>query len=196
MSDQNGGTTEAPNHDELTLLKQRAKTVGLNYHPNIGLDTLKMKLNEHLSDKPLASPYSAGRPNKKTELTDLQRKNNRINEQRKAARKLIRVRITNHNPMRSEHNGEILTVSNSVVGTIKRYVPFGNENGWHVEAMILEMIRERKFQQFYDAKDHRGRRIKKSREAREFSIEEMKPLGHKELKVLKDEQLIANNLTD
>lgn len=197
MSDQNGGTTEAPTLDELSLLKQRAKTMGLNYHPNIGLSALKIRVDDHLNNQAnLDSPYSAGRPNKKKELTDLQRKNNRINEQRKAARKLIRVRITNHNPMRSEHHGEILTVSNSVVGTIKRFVPFGNDNGWHVEAMILEMIRERKYQQFYDAKDHRGRRIKKSRLTREFSIEEMKPLGHKELKVLKDEQLIANNLDD
>ena len=191
MTDQTEGTTGPSPKTELSLLQSRATKLGIKYHPATGVETLKRKIDEHLNGKPKVPDKP-----KSKELTDLERKNNKINEQRKAARKLIRVRITNHNPQKQEHRGEIFTVSNSVVGTIKRYVPFGNENGWHVENMILDMIKERKFQTFYTVKDHRGRPIPKSKQRLEFAIEVLNPLTQMELNILKKEQTIANNLDD
>jgi hypothetical protein len=41
---------DLPVPDELTTLKARADQVGLSYHPNIGVDTLRTKLAAHLSD--------------------------------------------------------------------------------------------------------------------------------------------------
>ena len=35
--------------DELTLLKERADMMGVKYHPSIGLEKLKEKVNEKLA---------------------------------------------------------------------------------------------------------------------------------------------------
>lgn len=43
---------DLPVPDELTTLKARADQVGLTYHPNIGVETLRTKLAAHLSDAP------------------------------------------------------------------------------------------------------------------------------------------------
>lgn len=59
MSDLDKAALELANNDlpvpdELTTLKARADQVGLSYHPNIGVDTLRTKLAAHLSDAPAA----------------------------------------------------------------------------------------------------------------------------------------------
>jgi len=53
----NTGTGNAPT--ELDLLKARADQMGLKYHPNIGLDTLKERIKEHTAAATGDSPPAA-----------------------------------------------------------------------------------------------------------------------------------------
>lgn len=172
MTDQ----TEIQTQDELEVLKARADKMGISYHPSIGVEKLRAKINETLeSDE---APV---------EETESQR---RLRLRREAAA-LVRVRVTCMNPSKREWDGEIFTASNAVVGTFKRYVPFNAEDGWHVERMILNQMKQRKCQVFHTVKDSRGNRTRQGKLIPEFAIEELPPLTEKELKELAQRQAMA-----
>jgi len=212
MSDQNDVTTEASpevdqNRDSLITLKKQADSLNLRYHPKIGLEKLKDKIFLYLNPpeekvKPKAvkstNISSALRLSpaemKSSVMSSYQEKMFVLDQQRKSANKLVRVRITNMNPFKRAHKGEIFTVSNSVVGTIKRYVPFNAQDGWHVEQMILNLMEERQYQSFYSFKDSKGREIKRSKLSNEFVIEILPPLTKNELGDLVKKQALAQNV--
>ncbi len=75
--------------DELELLKQRADTLGIKYSPNIGVDTLKQKIEDKLDGNKPSEPEAV-----EGEETHAQiRQRMQIEEM-----KLIRLRIANLNP--------------------------------------------------------------------------------------------------
>ena len=87
--------------------------------------------------------------------------------------------------------GEIITVANNAVGTVKRYVPFNTEDGWHVEHILLEQLRERQCQIFVTEKDSRGNKVRKGKLIREFAIEVLDPLTEEERADLAQRQAMA-----
>ncbi len=198
-SDQSADTTETAN-DDLDLLKLEADKLSISYHPSIGAEKLKNKILKHRLDQQTLATIQAQASSKPAESEEVykknkaQLKNERHARLRKEANRLVRVRITCHQRQKSEYAGEIFTVSNSVIGTIKRYVPFGNPEGWHVEQMILNMIQERQFVQHVTVTDRKGRKVKQPKLVPEFAIEIMKPLTPKELTELARKQAIANNI--
>lgn len=52
MSEHDDVTEEFKQPDELTSLKAKADIMGLTYHPSIGVDKLRLKINNALSDNP------------------------------------------------------------------------------------------------------------------------------------------------
>jgi hypothetical protein len=174
---------------ELENLKARAEKLGVKFHPSIGADKLREKIKEALaegqgevggSDEPKAAsaPVEESPAAKKLRL-------------KREGLKLVRVRITNMNPFKKEWEGEIFTVSNNAVGTVKRYVPFNTEDGWHVESILLEQLRERRCQIFVTEKDSRGNKVRKGKLIREFAIEVLDPLTEEELADLAQRQAMA-----
>lgn len=180
---------------ELDLLKERAKLLKISFHPSIGLDTLKAKVNERLADDA---------PEVKAEVETIPHVHKPLPEtaaarkirKRKEASKLVRIRVTNMDSAKSKHPGEIFTVSNSTVGTFKKYVPFGVDEGFHVPQIILNVMQERMFTQHYTVKGPDGQSINKNRRVREFNIEILDPLTPQELKDLAQRQAMANNISD
>lgn len=119
-------------------------------------------------------------------------KNEKIHQMRLEARKLVRVRITCHNPNKAELEAEYFTFGNDYV-SITRLVPFETE--WHVEQALLDMIREKKYQHFYSKKNGPG--MPETREAklvREYAIEILPPLTPEELADLRSQQAINNSI--
>ena len=169
---------------ELETLKERATLLNITYHPNIGVDKLRAKVKE-VMDKTA--------PEVKPAATGISAQAVFRNKLRKEANKLIRVRVACMNPNKKEWEGEVFTVSNSVVGTIRKFVPFNAEEGWYVPAMILTMMRERKCQIFQTVKGPRGNKTRKGKLIPEFSIETLENLTPKELKALAVKQAVANN---
>lgn len=164
--------------DELTLLKERADLMGIKYHSNIGLETLKERVNAALaSDTPKTSV-----------LTERQEKMLAIQE----ANRLVRIRVTCMDPNRKGWAGDFFTVMNSTFGTIKKYVPYNKE--WHVPVVIMKMLKRKKRQEFYEIPDKSGRKFKQARMVPMYAVEELPALSREQLKELARQQNINNSI--
>ena len=185
---------DEPQLDELTLLKQRAQTLGIKFHPSIGLESLRSKVSAALTreDAEEAAEEAAEEP-----VPEAPAAESRIqmrNRLRKEASALVRVRVTCMNPNKKEWKGEIFTASNSIVGTFRKYVQFNTEDGWHVPQIILNMIKARQFQTFYTIKNERGVAVRKGKLVPEFAVEVLPPLTEKELLELSRRQALAGGV--
>ena len=169
--------------DELTVLKRQADIMGVRYHPSIGVEALRTKLEEARA---------------KTENED-RAKNAAVNQLKsaeaeklkriRAARELVRVRITCMNPLKKEYEGELFSVGNSEIPTITKFVQFERE--YHVPRIMLNMIRNKKYQMFVEERTPGGGKIKRGKLVREYAVEELPPLTAAELQELKQRQLMA-----
>lgn len=176
--------------DELTTLKARADKMGISYHPSIGLDKLKAKIQEALSEE----PKKASEEEEEVTQANTKPKGRNLVELKREASKLVRIRVTCMNPNKKEWEGEIFTVSNAAVGTFKKYVPFNADEGWHVPHIIYEQLKERKCQVFHTVKDSRGNKMRKGKLINEFSIEVLPPLTPEEIAELARKQAMANSV--
>jgi hypothetical protein len=179
--------------DELESLKARADTMGVQYHPSIGLDKLKEKVDAKMAEQapaPEPEPTVAPAPKMVQKPTEAPKPAvSAARQKRREAAALVRISITCMNPNKKEWEGEIFCVSNSVVGTIKKYVPFNTE--WHVPQFILNMIEARKCQVFQAVK-RGGKKVREGKLIHEFSVSRLPPLSGKELKDLAQRQAMAN----
>ena len=168
--------------DEMAALKSRADVLGLQYHPSIGLEKLKEKVAAAMADpvEPVPEKVKAGAANTAEPETANQRRSRFKNE----ANKLIRVRVTCMNPAKKEWEGEIFTAGNAAVGSIKKYVPFNADDGWHIPNIIYQVMQDRMCQVFNTITDSRGNKIRQGKQIREFALEVLEPLTKEELKTL------------
>ena len=181
----------APVVDQLAMLKTKADTLGVTYSPNIGVDALREKINAKMNGEPekKEEPKVSEGPREKTKMELRQ-------EAFLEATRLVRCRITCMNPSKADLPGEIFTVSNNVVGAIKRYIPYGEQvDGWHVENMLLDMLKEKQFQQLRTKKGVNGQILPETKWVREYAIEELPPLTPEELKVLANKQAAAAGMS-
>lgn len=170
--------------DELTLLKRRADKLGVSYSNNIGLETLKERVAKAMEGDKEPEVKEEAKAESAPSLVELRA------EKRKEAMKLVRIRYTNMNARKKDVPGEFFTVANGIVGTIKRYVPYGEaaENGWHVEYAIYKMMKRRTFTTTVTKRDDKGRPYNTSVERKEFAIEVLDPLTKEELEQLAKDQ--------
>ena len=174
--------------DELTSLKERANVMGIPFSPNIGVDALRKKVEAAIKPAEPVAPVV-----EKSAADQLRERNERM---RRDASKLVRVRIQCMNPNKKEWQGEFFTVSNSVTGTLKKFVPYTGEYPTHVPQMILNVIQERKCQIFVKQKDGKGNKTVRGKLIPEFSIEILDPLTAAELDELKQQQLATGRIED
>ena len=184
--------------DELQTLKARADIMGLKYHPSIGLDKLRDKVHEQLASDNTESKEEVSKPAiraKKThQLSKRELQLQYHTRLRREANCLRRVRITCMNPNKKNWPGEIFTVGNSVIGTIKKFVPFNAEAGYHVPHMIYTHLKTRKFQKFTPVKQANGRTTMRSSMVPEFAIEDLEPLTQEELTDLATQQAVNRSI--
>lgn len=173
--------------DDLKIL---ADEMGVKYHPAIGRDKLIAKIEEARSENAIAEAVAEVVPEKPEAKRETP--GQRRQRLQKEAAKLVRLRVTNMNPNKKEWEGEIFTVSNSVVGTFKKYVPFGIE--WHVPDIIFKAIQARQCQVFTTVNGPRGNKMRKGKMIKEFSVEVLPPLTEAELKDLAQQQAMAGNI--
>lgn len=190
---------ELSEEEQLKLLKKRADQIGVKYSNNIGLETLAERINNKLEGKeqkpeeeapppPLVKPEDAGKPAPKTLREKLVQEN----------MKLVRIRITCLDPKKKEWPGEIITVANEYLGTVRKYVPFGEatEEGYHVPYCIYKYLKARKFlniRTYKDRKNHNQIKIE-SNWVPEFAIEVLPQLTKEELAKLAAAQTAAGGL--
>ena len=165
---------------ELEMLKTRASLLGVKYHPSISVDKLREKIDALDSTQDVVIKV----PSEEDKRVALIRE----------ANKLVRVRITCMNPAKKEWEGEIITVSNSVIGTIRKYIPFNADDGWHVPQAILNMLNERMCQVFNSVPDGKGNMVRKGKLVKEFSIEVLPDLTPSELHDLAQRQSMSKTV--
>lgn len=187
-------TAELPKVDELTMLKQRATMMGVKFSNNIGLEALRAKVNAAVEgeapaaeddedeaesqDAPQAAPTKPEKPES-------------IRQRMQAEQlKLVRVRVTCLDPKKKDLPGEIFTTGNKYIGTVRKFVPFGEmtDNGYHIPYIIYNMMKEREFVQIKTRKTPRGE-IVETNTVREFALEVLPPLTEAELADMKAAQL-------
>jgi hypothetical protein len=178
--------------DELTSLKQRADLLGLSYHPAIGLAKLRAKVLAALEDPVEEEVEEKVADFDATPFAESEHvRNNRL---RQEAMELVRIRISCMNPNKKEWEGEIFSVGNGLIGTQKKFVPFNNEEGWHVPRCIYNMIVSRECQVFVSLRDARGNAIRKSKIIKEFAVEVLPNLTTDELQELARRQAMAKSI--
>lgn len=204
--------------DELTMLKQRATMMGIVFSNNIGLDTLKKKIEDKMNDVPetAAAPApmvdpapvneAAANPVEPTPVSDLLaqaeqpvKKLSLRNYLMQEATKLVRIRISCMDTKKQDLPGEFFTVANEYIGTVRKYVPFGEQtdNGYHVPFCIYEMLKSREFLHIQTVTHPVTKAITtKTRYIKEFAIEVLPPLTPAELKQLAADQTASGRLED
>lgn len=188
---------EQLSQDELTSLKARADMLGVKYHPSIGLEKLREKVNAAIEGTDAAAEdvqeeAQVAQPQEVKPETE----NERRGRMRREANKLVRIRVTCMNPAKREWEGEIFTAGNSVVGSFTKFVPFNNEEGWYVPQIILKQIEQRQCQIFVTQKDGRGNSVRSGKLIKEFAVEILPDLSPKELQELAQRQAMAKGQID
>jgi len=195
IENENDASDNTPS--ELDLLKERATMMGVKFSSQIGAEKLKLKIQEHQTKpvKPVSLEQADGILNGiDVEAESEGAKVTETNGQRrvrlrKDASQLVRCRITNMNPIKGSLKGEILSVGNAAIGSIKKFIPYNAENGWHVPQLLLTQLKNRKYMSHFEIKV-KGQRIKKHKLIPEFAIETLPPLTAKELQDLARQQAI------
>ncbi len=176
--------------DELTTLKERADLMGIRYHPSISLEKLKEKINAHLQESASVTEAVSTAVAEPEVETEAQRRS-RI---KREANELVRIRVTCMNPAKREWDGEIFTAGNALVGSMRKYVPFNSDEGWHVPRAIYNLMVDRQCQVFTTIRDSRGNNVRRGKLIKEFAIEVLPQLTPAELKDLAQRQAIAKSI--
>lgn len=206
---------------ELDMLKSRAKLMGIQFSNNIGVDALKAKIEAKLTGEanpPAPGPENVGTPpDSNADAPETSRdpapvitagsgieapkppaKPKSLRQQlMEEQMKLVRVRITNLDPKKKDLPGEIFTVANEYLGTVRKYIPYGEvtDNGYHIPFCLYTALKEREFLNIRTRKDKRtGTPIVESGYVREFALEVLPPLTEKELAQLAASQAAKGGL--
>lgn len=120
-------------------------------------------------------------------LTKLEIKVKRHARLRKEQTKLTKIILRSNDDAKKEWKGEFFKVSN-ILHTITRYVPFDNEDGWHVEQALLNTIQEMKCMRFKDVKLPNGKKHRQGFNIKAFTVEILPQINKEELATLRADQ--------
>lgn len=195
--------------DELTLLKQRATLMDIKFSNNIKAETLREKIAAKLGedqeseseddedededgDEPEAEEaVVAPVAPKKSKMQTLRE------EQLATQLKLVRCRIANLDPKKKDLPGEIFTIANEYIGTVRKYVPYGEatDDGYHIPFCIYTDLEARRFQNIRTTRDRRtGQTKTETTWQKEFAIEILPQLTEMELAQLAQAQQAAGSV--
>lgn len=203
LADAQAGTNDEA---QKAVLRGRLDKMGIKYSNNAGVDRLREQLNQALEgdrdganakadDSAPSTPSAAPLAQAKQEAPAQQLTLRQWAVKEKM--KLVRIRIACLDPKKKDLPGEIITVGNSVLGEVRKFVPYGEatDDGYHVPYCIYEFLRDRKFLDIRTGyKKGTKQRTQSTREVREFAIEILPPLTSAELADLRKAQLAAGSV--
>lgn len=178
---------EIPEQDERTALEARAKVLNISFHTNISTEKLRERVNAAISG---TREEDSERPAK--DESDVARRS----RLKKKASRLIRVRIHCNDPAKKDWPGEYITVGNNAVGTYRKYVPYNQDEPFHLPEIIVNALREKRVQVFATKKSKNGIPVRESKSIAAYAIEIVQPLTEEELAQLANSQMARNALSD
>lgn len=187
--------------DELTLLKERAKVMGIPFSNNISLETLRKRVADKMEGKDEAPEVNAltGDPEIAQAMAakPLNQKANAVALRKLLYAKhmrLVRVRVTNMDPKKKDLPGEIWTVANEYLGTVRKFVPYGEQtdDGFHIPYCLYRLLDSKRFLHIRDVKDRTTGIVRQDKVwAKEFSLDVLPTLTQGELDRLAAAQAAA-----
>jgi len=182
-------------------IKQELKDNGVVVHHKTGteklVDTLnkvrngvheEVKSNGPTSNSPSGST-EASRAAKAKHIASIE---NLTAEQ--VAMRLTRVVVTPNDPLMANYPGLIFTVGVSSLNNgemIKKFVPFNNEEGWHVPHIILCQIESAEMQKFKTITNSKGEKVLEPYVTKKFNVRILPPLTEEEMVKLAASQQAA-----
>jgi len=106
------------------------------------------------------------------------------------AMKLIRVIVRPNDPLKLESTGDVFTVGSDTINrgrAVKKFVPYNNEEGWHVPNVILENIKAAECQIFKKV-TRNGQDSMEAVKIKAYNVEELPALTQAELTKLGQRQ--------
>jgi hypothetical protein len=106
------------------------------------------------------------------------------------AMKLIRVIVRSNDPLKRESAGEIFTVGNKTINdgkSVKKYIPYNNEDGWHIPNMLYDHLKAAETQIFAKV-TRNGQDFMEPKNIKAFNIEVLPPLTEEERQTLEVKQ--------
>lgn len=188
---------------ELQMLKSRADMMSIAYSNNIGVDALRKKIEAKMNgEEEQAEPKqdaAAGdiAPNPLAGETKPAKRKSLRDFLVEREMKLVRVRIQNLDPKKANLPGEIFTVANDHLGTVRKFIPYGDatEDGYHVPFILFKALQSRKFQNIRLIKDKRtGTSRVEHSWVKEFALEVLPQLTPNELNRLATAQIAAGTV--
>ena len=137
------------------------------------VDKNDAKVPVEVESSPVEPVKVKKRPEKKTTMT-LEQK----------CMHLKRIVVVPNDPEMSGHAGQIFTAIVSAVNNgkaIKKYVPFNNEEGWHVPNVIVNQIANAEMQKFRSAKAPNGDTVLQPYQAKKYNVQVLPDLTQKEI---------------
>ena len=98
-----------------------------------------------------------------------------------------RIVVSPNDPLMSSYNGLIFTVGSSAVNggrMIKKYVPFNNDDGWHVPQIIIDQIENAQMQKFKQVTMPNGDKTLQAYITKKFNVQILPPLTQPEVEIL------------
>lgn len=187
--------------DELALLKERAKQMGIPFSNNISLETLRKRISDKMEGKDVPEVNPLTGDAEIAAITSapakLDAKQNALALRKMMQReqmKLVRVRITNMDPKKKDLPGEIWTVSNEYLGNVRKMIPYGEQtdDGYHIPYCLFRLLQSKRFLHIRTVKDRvTGLERQEKQWVKEFSLDVLPDLTKEELTRLAAAQAAA-----
>lgn len=187
--------------DELALLKERAKQMGIPFSNNISLETLRKRISDKMEGKdvPEVNPLTGD-----VEIAAITAAPKKLDAKQNALAlrklmhreqmKLVRVRITNMDPKKKDLPGEIWTVANEYLGNVRKMIPYGEQtdDGFHIPYCLFRLLQSKRFLHIRTVKDRvTGVERQEKQWVKEFSLDVLPDLTKEELARLAAAQAAA-----
>lgn len=195
--------------------REVCKQLDITYSNNAPVANLKKKIldelvePEEVAPAPQVTPVAPPKKKKASEYSNAELLNMKHEDTtdellkrriiRAKAMRLYRVRITNLDPNDADVPGAIVTVYTKYTGKVSKLIPFGeeNEHGYHVEKILLDELRSRKFVMRKEIKrkgSSFGVKQYKTTYANKFSIEVLPDLTSEQLEDLAKTQAAKGSI--
>ena len=99
---------------------------------------------------------------------------------------LVRVIVRSNDPLKRESAGEIFTVGNKTFNDgrpVKKYIPFNNEDGWHIPKILFDHLMAAETQIFAKV-TRNGQEFMEPKNIKAFNVEVLAPLTSEEIETL------------
>ena len=178
-------------------LRQELADNGVTLHHKTGTKKLastlaKVRTDEYkedpkksTSDLPSGSLPGSTEASRAAKAKHIAARDNLTLDQR--SMKLVRVIVSPNDPLMANYPGLIFTVGMSGINNgqmIKKFVPFNNEEGWHVPSIILGQIEHAEMQKFKTVTKDNGEKVLEPYLTKKFNVRILDPLTREELEKL------------